>query len=58
MVDKKLAEQYSFLKEGTVLDDTFINSLPTEEEKEICHQINRRTEFQVIRTDFPTNEKK
>ena len=58
VVDKKLAEQYPFLKEGTVLDDKFINSLPSEEQKEICHQINRRTEFKVIRTDFPTNEKK
>jgi len=48
VVDKKLAAQYPFLKEGAVLDDKFINSLPTEEEKEICHQINRRTEFQVI----------
>ena len=58
VVDKKLAAQYPFLKEGTVLDDAFINSLSTEEEKEICHQINRRTEFQVIRTDYPTKEKK
>ncbi len=56
VVDKKLAQQYPFLKEGTVLDDNFINSLQDENQKEICHQINRRTEFKVLRTDFPTQE--
>ncbi len=57
VVDNKLAQQYPFLKEGTLLDDKFINSLTDENQKEICHQINRRTEFQVLRTDFPTKEK-
>ena len=56
VVDKKLAKQYPFLKPGTVLNDKFINSLPNDEQKEICYQINRRTEFQVLRTDFPTKE--
>ncbi|HQK37361.1 MAG TPA: OmpA family protein [Bacteroidales bacterium] len=51
-VDKKLAAEYPFLKEGQVLTEAFINSLPSDEQKEICHQINRRTEFKVLRTDY------
>ncbi|MDF1550603.1 MAG: OmpA family protein, partial [Bacteroidales bacterium] len=51
-ISKKVGEQHDFLKIGDVLDENFINNLPTNEEKEIAHQINRRTEFKVIRTDF------
>lgn len=51
-VTRKLAAKYAFLKEGDVLDEDFINKLPTNDEKEIAHQINRRTEFKVIRTDY------
>ncbi|PLX02503.1 MAG: hypothetical protein C0595_10490 [Marinilabiliales bacterium] len=39
-------------EEGTVLDEDFINSLSTEKEKEFAHQLNRRTEFRVLRKDF------
>ena len=52
VVDKKLAEQNSFLFEGTELTPDYINKLESEEQQEIAHQINRRTEFQVISTDF------
>ncbi|MFO7978045.1 MAG: OmpA family protein [Bacteroidales bacterium] len=37
---------------GTVLDDDFINSLPTEEHQDAAHQLNRRTEFRVLSDDF------
>lgn len=37
---------------GTRLTEEFIESLPTEEEKELAHQLNRRTEFSVISLDF------
>jgi len=30
--------------------------LATEEQKEIAHQANRRTEFQVLRTDYNPEE--
>lgn len=36
----------------TVFDEDFINSLATEKEKEAAHQLNRRTEFRVLRKDF------
>jgi len=51
-VDKKLSEQYSFLKEGTTLTETFINALTDADLQEIAHQINRRTEFKVLSTDY------
>ncbi|PLW97462.1 MAG: hypothetical protein C0591_06465 [Marinilabiliales bacterium] len=38
--------------EGTTLDDDFINSLATNSEKEAAHQLNRRTEFRVLRKDY------
>jgi len=57
VVDASVVNQASFLKTGITLTDEYINSLPTEEQKEIAHQINRRTEFRVLRTDYepPTN---
>ena len=51
-VSKKNAEKYPFLKEGDVLDEAFINKLENNQDKEICHQLNRRTEFVVLRTDY------
>jgi peptidoglycan-associated lipoprotein len=56
VVDSVIASQYSFFKEGTVLNDQFINSLPNDEQKEIAHQINRRTEFRVLRTDYQSKK--
>jgi peptidoglycan-associated lipoprotein len=52
MIDKKLAEQNSFLKENTVLTESVINSLKDSDLQEMAHQINRRTEFKVLRTDY------
>ena len=57
VVDATIASQYPFLKTGTVLSEAFINSLATEEQKEIAHQINRRTEFKVLRTDYEPAKK-
>ena len=50
-VNKKVAEQYKFLPVDTVLTEAFIKTL-TEEQQEICNQLNRRTEFRVIRTTY------
>jgi peptidoglycan-associated lipoprotein len=51
-VDQKISEQYTFLKENTILTEVFINSLTDTDLQEIAHQINRRTEFKVLRTDY------
>jgi len=39
-------------KTGTVLTESYIDSLGSTPEKEAAHQLNRRTEFRVISKDF------
>ena len=51
-VDKNLQKKYSFLKVGDVLDEEYINSLISNEQKEIADSINRRTEFRVLKTTY------
>ena len=38
--------------EGTTLDEIYIESLTGNSEKEAAHQLNRRTEFRVLRKDY------
>ncbi len=57
VVDATIASQYPFLKAGTQLTEEFVNSLPNDEQREIAHQINRRTEFKVLRTDYEPPKK-
>jgi peptidoglycan-associated lipoprotein len=57
VVDAVIAGDNNFLKIGTVLSEQFINTLPNDEQKEISHQINRRTEFKVVRTDYESSKK-
>ncbi len=51
-VDEPLASSYAFLPLGALLTEEFIESLQTDEQREAAHQINRRTEFQVLSTDY------
>jgi len=39
-------------KSGTVLTEQFINALTTLKEREAAHQLNRRTEFRILRDDY------
>jgi peptidoglycan-associated lipoprotein len=57
IVDATIASQYPFLKAGTQLTEQFVNTLANDEQKEIAHQINRRTEFKVMRTDYEPPKK-
>ena len=50
-IKKKVAERYEFLKADDVLSEEFIRQLKPEEQ-EICNQLNRRTEFRVLRTTY------
>ena len=50
-INKKMAKEFPFLKEGDVLTEEFIEQLPPEQQ-EIADQINRRTEFKVLRTNY------
>ncbi len=51
-IRRKVAERYPFLKEGDELSEAFIRSLKNPKEQELCNQLNRRTEFQVLRTTY------
>ncbi len=51
-IKRKLTEKYEWLKEGDVLTEEFITALKDEEKQEICNQLNRRTEFIVLRTTY------
>ena len=50
-VRKKLTEKITWLKEGDVLTEEFIGKLDSEKQ-EVCNQLNRRTEFIVLRTTY------
>jgi hypothetical protein len=43
-----LKDEILGLAPGTVLSESYIESLPDEEHKEQVHQLNRRTEFKII----------
>ena len=49
---KVLDAQVGEFAKGSVINDAFIAKLATEELKEEAHQLNRRTEFKVLRNDF------
>lgn len=51
VADKALHQKYAFIPVEQVLDETFIDSL-TPEQQDICNQINRRTEFKVLKTTY------
>lgn len=56
VVTEEIQADAPFLKLGATLSESYINSLSSEEQKEIAHQVNRRTEFKVLRTDYvPAN---
>ena len=50
-IRKKLTEKLTWLKEGDVLTEEFIKQLDPEKQ-EMCNQLNRRTEFIVLRTTY------
>lgn len=57
-IRRKVAEKYPFLKENDVLTEEFIKTLEDEEQQEECNQLNRRTEFKVLRTTYGLFPKK
>ena len=52
VVDAQIVQESPFLRAGATLTEQYINGLQSDEQKEIAHQINRRTEFRVLRTDY------
>ena len=51
-IKRKLTEKYPWMKEGDVLTEEYIRALNDEEKQEVCNQLNRRTEFIVLRTTY------
>lgn len=51
-VNRKLAQRVTWLKEGDVLTEDFIKKLKDAKQQEECNQLNRRTEFTVLRTTY------
>ncbi len=52
VVDEKLVADNDYLQVEDVLTEDFINQLGSVELQEKAHQINRRTEFKVLTTDY------
>ena len=50
-IRKKQASRYPWLKEGDILTQEYISNLDADKQ-EIANQINRRTEFSVLRTTY------
>jgi peptidoglycan-associated lipoprotein len=55
-VTAKDAEENKFLKKDDLLSQSFILNLSSKEQQEICHQLNRRTEFSVMSKDYGYDE--
>jgi len=51
VVDASIAQKYPYLKVNDVLDEYFVLKL-TPEQQEQANQINRRTEFRVLKTTY------
>jgi peptidoglycan-associated lipoprotein len=51
VVDAALNKRYPFLAIGQELNEEFINTLPASQQED-CKQINRRTEFKVLKTTY------
>ena len=51
VVDERTAQKYAFLKVNDVLSEDFVTKL-NPDQQEIANQINRRTEFRVLKTNF------
>lgn len=51
-ITKELAKEFPYFKEGDILSEDYINRLKDNKQKEVAHQLNRRTEFSVISTEY------
>jgi peptidoglycan-associated lipoprotein len=51
-IPRKITDDKQIFPNGSVITDAFIAKLKTNDEKEAAHQLNRRTEFKVLRDDY------
>ena len=52
VLDRNIERDGYLFEEGTELTEDFIESLDSEEKQEVAHEMNRRTEFRVLREDY------
>jgi peptidoglycan-associated lipoprotein len=52
IVDAKIVKAFPFLKKGQILNCKFIEGLKSSDDREVCHQLNRRSEFKVISSEY------
>ena len=51
-LERDIVSRGVLFKKGTVLTPEYINALKTSNEKEGAHDLNRRTEFMILRDDY------
>ncbi|MDD2635349.1 MAG: OmpA family protein [Bacteroidales bacterium] len=56
IIDKELNKVFPYFSIGTVLDEQYITNIKDTKKKEEAHQINRRTEFSVLSTDYGSGD--
>jgi len=56
-ISKPVTREGFTFEPGMVLTDSLINTLPNTAVKEAAHQLNRRTEFSILRNDFVPKRK-
>ncbi len=54
---RTLNNDLGHFKTGDVLTDDFINKIKAKDQKEEAHQLNRRTEFKVLRNNYVKGQK-
>ncbi len=52
VLDRDMERNGYLFEEGTKLTEEFVDGLESEEMQEVAHQMNRRTEFRVLREDY------
>jgi hypothetical protein len=50
--DRLTGDTFKEFPIGTVLDEAYINALTDKDASERAHQLNRRTTFRILRTDY------
>ena len=58
IVNKKAAKRFPWLKVGDKLTEDYIKNLGDEKKQEACNELNRRTEFLVLRTTYKMFDEK
>lgn len=57
LITKELEKEFPFFKEGDILTEDYINKIKDNKQKEDAHQLNRRTEFSIISTEYGLEDK-